>query len=1185
MREGRIVFSRAYRNCRQQFWGTCIHTEPPGWEGVALNGWQKPLGWLSHNVTTCLEGQRLIQEKPELAETVRKKLGEIWQCWAELESATQVKAQQLLEATQADRIVQSYAELDKQLLHMESQLQMVDPGSDLVSVNSNLKKLQTLETQVEEWSKEVGELQAQVAALPLETASQEMVEDRQNVVGACIVRLIEPLRERRRILLASKELHQISHDLEEELVWVQDRLPLAILKDRGSNLQSVQQLIKKNQVRWRQVCQARLLKAPSPPAQMETQLVMAKYGPSPILGAGPLCLEDEQSTLQLLKKHLMTEQTVENYAETIAQLSRQCRSLLELGHADSEQVSRRQSQVDRLYVSLKDLVEERKASLEQQYWLYQLHREVDEMEHWIAEKEVVAGSPELGQDYEHVTLLQEKFTEFARETGIIGNERILAINQMVDELIEYGHVDAATIAEWKDGVNEAWADLLELIETRAQMLAASHELHKFFNDCKDVLSQIEEKKQRLPAIAARECKTSAGTLQRMLKSFEHDIQVLVAQVRQLQEVAAQLQTVYAGENADAITTKEQEVMRSWKELLSSCEDCRLQVTTTADKIRFLNLVRDLISWMDTLLCQIGAGEKPRDVSTVEVLMSDHQGLKGEIEARSKSISACVDLGKTLVLNRSPASEEIKLHLEKLVTKKKEMVDKWDQHWEWLQQMLEVHQFAQEAVVADAWLTAQEPLLRSRELGNSVDEVEQLLRRHEAFRKAAATWEERFSSLRRLTTIEKLKAEQSKQPPTPLLVRKIFPDPAELSSKGASLLCQPLFEKAHALLNGLEPEPTEAKVAYVWQELKPERLQPKIDRLQEGLGTAVEKASEATTAVEEALRVGTLSRAPASFLEQGEAKVSRPDRPWERQEHRRPLERHESTEQDAPRHEPSERKKERRDRRAERRESNEQEAPHTDPKAAGGKATLADIVEQLQEKESGVLAPATVSTRPLLPRERESPVRLPNGLDVLPERTPRPDRPRARDRPKPRRRPRPKDPNAPSGEARRSRSAPAQSNAPPPPPPTHTVQQEGYLLRKLELEGPNKKATNRSWINLYCVLSKGELGFYKDSKGRESGSTHSNEPLLSLQTGTAEVANDYKKKKNVLKIKTNDGVEFLLQAKDEEDMKTWLTALSSSIAEHGEITRWGQALLTTSSTDEGLPKRDTDRRASTSGRKK
>lgn len=82
---------------------------------------------------------------------------------------------------------------------------------------------QTLETQVEEWSKEAGELQAQVAALPLETASQEMVDGRQNVVGARIVRLIEPLRERRRILLASKELHQISHDLEDELVGAGQR--------------------------------------------------------------------------------------------------------------------------------------------------------------------------------------------------------------------------------------------------------------------------------------------------------------------------------------------------------------------------------------------------------------------------------------------------------------------------------------------------------------------------------------------------------------------------------------------------------------------------------------------------------------------------------------------------------------------------------------------------------------------------------------------------------------------------------------------------------------------------------------------------------------------------------------------------------------------------------------------------
>lgn len=91
------------------------------------------------------------------------------------------------------------------------------PGN-LATAAALLSVLQRMEEQVEEWCQEVGALQAQVAALPLEAASQEMVGERQEAVGTRIVRLIEPLKERRRILLASKELHQVSHDLEDEIV-------------------------------------------------------------------------------------------------------------------------------------------------------------------------------------------------------------------------------------------------------------------------------------------------------------------------------------------------------------------------------------------------------------------------------------------------------------------------------------------------------------------------------------------------------------------------------------------------------------------------------------------------------------------------------------------------------------------------------------------------------------------------------------------------------------------------------------------------------------------------------------------------------------------------------------------------------------------------------------------------------
>lgn len=70
----------------------------------------------------------------------------------------------------------------------------------------------------------------------------------------------------------------------------------------------------------------------------------------------------------------------------------------------SERITLRQAQVDKLYAGLKDLAEERRGKLQERLRLTQLKREVDDLEQWIAEREVVAGSHELGQDYEHVTV-------------------------------------------------------------------------------------------------------------------------------------------------------------------------------------------------------------------------------------------------------------------------------------------------------------------------------------------------------------------------------------------------------------------------------------------------------------------------------------------------------------------------------------------------------------------------------------------------------------------------------------------------------------------------------------------------------------------------------------------------------------------------------------------------------------
>lgn len=79
---------------------------------------------------------------------------------------------------------------------------------------------------------------------------------------------------------------------------------------------------------------------------------------------------------------------------------------------------------------------------------------------------------------------------------------------------------------------------------------------------------------------------------------------LFEQVRQLQENAAQLRTIYAGEKAEAIMVKEHEVMEAWKELLRSCEASRIQVTSVTDKVQFFSVVRENLMWMEGIMGQI-----------------------------------------------------------------------------------------------------------------------------------------------------------------------------------------------------------------------------------------------------------------------------------------------------------------------------------------------------------------------------------------------------------------------------------------------------------------------------------------------------------------------------------------------------------------------------------------------------
>ncbi|OCT81678.1 spectrin beta chain, non-erythrocytic 1 isoform X1 [Xenopus laevis] len=1004
------------------------------------------------------EGQELMSEKPELEPVVREKLDSLHKLWNDLESTTQSKAQCLFDANRAELFTQSCSALESWLQNLESQLQSDHYGKDLTSVNILLNKQQMLENQMEVREKELEAIQSQAQALGQEDANIVEVDSKHKDVAGKFSMLRAPLNERRKLLLASKEGHQFNRDLEDEILWVKEKMPMAISTDHGKDLPTVQLLIKKNQTLQKEILghqpriddilergKSMVQNSSLDPQEIEERLGLlqstweelpaeagkrhdrleeslaaqqfyadaaeaeAWMGEQELHMMSEEKAKDEIGAQAMLKKHLVMEQALDDYADNIHQLANSSRDMVSKGHPESDRITLRQGQVDKLYASLKDLAEERQGKLQEHLKLCQLKRDVEDLEHWISEREVVAASHELGQDYEHVTMLRDKFREFSRDTSNIGQERVDAVNLMADDLISSGHSENATVADWKDQLNEAWADLLEMIDTRSQMLAASYELHRFYQDAKETLGQIQDKQKQLPEETGRDLNT-AEAMQRMHTTFEHDIQALSAQVKQVQEDASRLQKAYAGEKAADIERHEQAVTEAWGELQNASSTRRQLLLDTVEKFRFFRMVRDLMLWMDDINLQIDAQEKPRDVSSADLVIKNHQGIKAEVDARADSFTTCINLGNNLLEKNHYASDKISEKLEQLQERRQETENKWKDKMAWLRIVHEVLLFGRDASVAEAWLSSQEPIVRSSELGGNVDEVESLIKRHEAFQKAVSAWDDRFVLLEKLTTLEehemrgkREEEERKRRPPTP-------PLPAE--------------------------EPQE------------EVIKTQVSHPIEGQHDPVDLLQE---------RINGMQN---SFQEQVSINGL-------------------CTESDSPQPSSDTQRL--------------QDSIYENKGLEQSDVTNGARTEVITKDRSPPPSPELVA------RPTFTPINL--QYSTLP-------------------------------------SSPTEALA--------SEQMEGMLHRKQEMESHNKKAANRSWQNVYCVLKKDSLLFYKDGKSAASGIPYHGEFPVQLNGAQCSVAHDYKKRKNVFKLSLVDGKEFLIQAKDEAEMSSWMRGINASL---------------------------------------
>ncbi|CAL8322047.1 unnamed protein product [Lota lota] len=450
-----------------------------------------------------------------------------------------------------------------------------------------------------------------------------------------------------------------------------------------------------------------------------------------------------------LQKHQAFEAEVQANAGAIIKLDETGNLMITEGHFASETIRTRLEELHRLWDLLLLKTKEKGMRLLQAQKLVQYLRECDDAMDWISDKETMATSEELGQDLEHVELLQKKFEEFQTDLAA-HEERVNEVNQLAGKLTQEAHPEAELIMRKQDEVNAAWQRLKGLAQQRQGRLFGAAEVQRFNRDVDETISWIKEKEQLMASDDFGRDLASVQALLRKHEGLERDLAALEDKVNTLGVESERLQQTHP-QNAAQIHLKKDELVTNWEQIRTLAAERRARLNDSYRLQRFTADFRDLTSWVTEMKALINADELANDVAGAEALLDRHQEHKGEIDAHEDSFRAADEAGQALLNTGHYASEEVKEKLGILSEEKESLLELWELRRQQYEQCMDLQLFYRDTEQVDNWMSKQEAFLLNEDLGDSLDSVEALLKKHEDFEKSLSAQEEKITALDEFAT--------------------------------------------------------------------------------------------------------------------------------------------------------------------------------------------------------------------------------------------------------------------------------------------------------------------------------------------------------------------------------------------------------------------------------------------------
>ncbi|KAF3845474.1 hypothetical protein F7725_008637 [Dissostichus mawsoni] len=642
-------------------------------------------------------GQEMLSEEHSNSQSISRKSTQLSSRWRRLQDKMADRGDKLRQAGQQEQLMEL-------LQAIQWMLNNAAKGHDLRSSRQLLKEHQQLEQDAKELAEKINSIVSRAKHLASNHFDSQRILKETETYLTLFKSLQKPLDRRRAQLEASVFLFGFYHDVDLELSWISEHELQAEVNAHRKHLNHVlekgRSLAKSSKSDWDEVLQRY--------SCFISGLIM--HAPECRVGGARGGLLLDCSELESRLTETLTLVNTDDYGKdelgTQSLLTKHKVEVEELGdQVEQAEQNWRLEELSRPYSRLRSLNQQLQhqaalRGLKEVLHLHEFIRECSESEDWMNEQRLTAESQDLGNDYQHIQQLE------------VGEERLQSCSDLAAGLILSKHPQSS--AERRKSIPDDVA-----------------------KDLRGVTSQLRKHEALLHELAATE-----QQLQEQLDGVDSILDLCSPQLKlRLQEV-------------------QQQLVERWEDLRLHAEKRDEELKLACQRYMFLNTAQDYFLWCNQLIGAMAAEETISDVVTSDLQLAQHQQLWAEMEARQETYQQALDMGEELQTQDRTNRKEVLEKLKALQEEREKLEDQWSLKQSWLESIHLEQVFYRDVNSMDKTSSSQEILLQNSTLGNTVDETEGLIKRHEAFEKLLSSQEDKLSSLKELS--ERLKKQLSRE---------------------------------------------------------------------------------------------------------------------------------------------------------------------------------------------------------------------------------------------------------------------------------------------------------------------------------------------------------------------------------------------------------------------------------------